>query len=125
MFMQGIVTGIEVLSYADVARLRIESESGVFEVEVPLKVLKEVGINPSPGSSIEISVEKSVSDIEGWDIVLSGEVYLRQESQNRLYVSAGGLQIIIPVSVATDFNNVGDKVYVKLKFPRGAGLGNG
>ncbi len=119
MFMQGIVTGIEVLSYADVARLRIESESGVFEVEVPIKVLKEVGINPSPGSSIEISVEKSVSDIEGWDIVLSGEVYLRQESQNRLYVSAGGLQIIIPVSVATDFNNVGDKVYVKLKFPRG------
>ncbi|QOJ78276.1 hypothetical protein IG193_05770 [Infirmifilum lucidum] len=117
--MQGRVTGVEMLSYADVARLRIEGESGVFEVEIPLKVLKEVGINPLPGSGIEIGVEKSASDFEGWDIVLSGEVYLRQESQNRLYISAGGLQIVIPISVATGFNNVGDKVYVKLRFQRG------
>jgi len=119
MVVLGTIAGIEALKYADVARIKIEAEEGLAVVELPVKILREAGVEPAQGMQVELRVDATPSDLESWDIVLGAEVYSRQESQNALLASAGGLQVVFPESIAKDTAGVGSKVYIKLRFPKG------
>ncbi|MEZ0345443.1 MAG: hypothetical protein ABWK01_02715 [Infirmifilum sp.] len=114
--MKGRIKAMEALSYADVTRFRIELEGGVLEVEIPLKLLQDVGVNPEVGTKVEVELSAKPEELEPWQIVLAGEVYLKQEAQGTLYASAGGLQIVMPTKILTDNIDVGGKVYLKLRF---------
>lgn len=108
----------EALSYADVVNYHIELEAGKAEVEVPVKVLREAGVARNLEGEVEVDVSEEPGDLAPWDVALAGEVYLLQEAQGKLYASAGGLRIVLPLSALPKSVSVGSKIYLKLKFPR-------
>ena len=109
--MRGEVTEVKALSYARVIRLTLKVSGGDVSLEIPQRVLEEVGWDPKPGEKVEVYLSRGLRR-DGWEIVYSGKVYLKKG--DRVYLSFGGL--IGTVSVKRYLNlGVGEKVYMGLK----------
>lgn len=117
--MRGKIVKVSMLSYANVKRFQIEVEGGLLEAEIPVKLLQDVKVNPDAGCEVEVEItkkEKNTGDIGSWDIIMIGETYFKQEAQGKIYASAGGLQLVIPVRLLGDNLNIGDEIIFKIKF---------
>ncbi len=116
--MKGSVKSVEELHYARVKRVEVDLGDGFLAVEVPEKVLEEVGWNPSPGDSVEVELSRERPEsLEGWDIVMGGYVYLKKEEENVIYASLGGLKMTASGEKFYGAFNVDDKVYLMVKLP--------
>ncbi|MGB9708998.1 MAG: hypothetical protein ACP5II_05490 [Infirmifilum sp.] len=114
--MKGTITSMGIVSYANVKRVQIEIEGETLDVEIPDKLLQEVGADPRVGSEVEVELSREPGDLSYWQIVMSAETYLKQEAQGKIYASAGGLQVVIPSKILGDKIDIGEKVYLKLRF---------
>lgn len=116
MFVRGSVRGLEKLHYADVTRISVEvDQKGEVVFEVPDKIIDEVGWTPTLGDRVEVEVSREAGDIDEWDIVMAGEVYLKKEEEKKIMASMGGLQLSLVSEKYYPELKVGDKVFFKLK----------
>lgn len=103
------------LDYARVTRITLEADREESEVEIPDKILREAGLTLSEGDSLEVETSKEAGNLDEWDIVMSGEVYLKAGNPPRVYASLGGLQLVLKSERDYERFQVGERVYIKLR----------
>lgn len=113
--MQVRVERVSRLHYARVIRVAMSSGDGEIELEVPEKVLREAGLSLKEGDALELEVAKERGELDNWDLVMTGEVYLKLSNPPRVYASLGGLQLVLKRENSYEEFRVGDKVYVKVR----------
>ncbi|RLF05007.1 MAG: hypothetical protein DRK00_05470 [Thermoprotei archaeon] len=112
--MRAVVTSVERYDYAKVLRVGMKAGEAELKLELPLKVLEEVGWRPSEGDEVEVELAGEKGDLEEWDIVLSGRL-LSAEGRLITYSFGGLLCTIEGARLETP-----ERVYLRLKVrPRG------
>jgi len=116
--VKGTLKDVDTLHYAHVKKLSIKVRGGLITVEIPEKVLDDAGWTPRPGDSVELEISgEKPRDLDRWDIVMGGDVYLKKEEGKRVYASLGGLRLIVDGEKFYDAYNVDDRIYFSLKKP--------
>ncbi|RLE71195.1 MAG: hypothetical protein DRJ43_00175 [Thermoprotei archaeon] len=87
--MEATVTGVKRYDYARITCIQLKSDDVEVELELPIRILDEVGWMPVKGDRVDMEFKDSREDLTGWDIVLSGKL-LRVEEEKATY-SFGGL----------------------------------
>jgi hypothetical protein len=113
--MIGKIVDVNDLGYALVKRLTISSGNAEVEVEVPVRVLQEANFYAVKDRDVEFEVSHEVGDLDKWQIVMSGEVYLKNEKEKLVFSSLGGLRLAIKSEEFYRDLKVGDKIYFKLR----------
>lgn len=109
--MRAVVTSVERYDYARVLCIGMKSGEAELKLELPLKILEEVGWRPSEGDEVEVELASERGSLEGWDIVLSGRL-LSTEGQAITY-SFGGLLCTIRGARL----EAPERVYLRLRIP--------
>jgi len=82
------VKKVEELDYALVTSIYAEGENSRVKIEIPRRVLEEVGWRPSEGDVLEVALLEK-AEPEEWQIVMSGKPL--KTGKNRVVYSFGGL----------------------------------
>ena len=106
------VTSLENYDYASIVAITMEGEGYKVKLELPQKVLDEVGWRPSVGDGIEMRLESEAGNLDEWDIVLSGTLLKRE--RGLVAYSFGGLVCTIRGRITRPKR----KVYLKLRLLR-------
>lgn len=109
--MKAVVTSVEKYDYAKVLCISMKSGEAVLKLELPLKILEEVGWRPSEGDEVEVELTGERGSLEGWDIILSGRI-LSSKGLGITY-SFGGLLF----EVRGARIEAPEKAYIRLKVP--------
>lgn len=111
------VSSVETYDYAKVAALTMSGEGFEVRLELPLRVLNEVGWEPAAGDELELELSADAGDVDAWEVVLSGTLLKAGESEATY--TFGGLLCTVKGAEVKPFK----KVYLKLRSAR-ASLGS-
>ncbi|MEM0023747.1 MAG: hypothetical protein QXJ38_02480 [Thermofilaceae archaeon] len=103
------VAKVEKYDYADVALLVMEGEGLTASLEVPIKILEEVGWRPAAGDEVELVLGEELGSTDEWDIVMSGKPL--KASEGKIAYTFGGLLLTVMGPEQKPL----EKVYLKLR----------
>lgn len=103
------VSRAEKLDYARVLVLEMEGEGVSARLELPIKVLEEIGWHPSPGDEVEVEVEREPRSVDEWEVVMSGR--LLKAGRGEITYTFGGLLFTLVDSSAEPLK----KTYLMLR----------
>jgi len=103
------VASIEEYDYARVLALTLEGEGLTARLELPRKLLDEIGWRPSQGEEVEVALEGERGSLEDWEIVMSGRVL--RASEGEVAYTFGGLLLVVRGAGVRPLS----KAYLKLR----------
>lgn len=115
--MKVLLSSIKRYDYANVVALLMRGGGYEVRLELPTRVLDEVGWEPRVSDEVELEVTPEGGSLEEWEVVLSGKLLKAGEGEYTL--SCGGLLCTVKGPGASSLA----KAYVRLRRVRGASSG--
>lgn len=106
------MSSVESYDYAKVVALTMSGEGFEVRLELPLRVVEEVGWEIAAGSELELELSTNAEDLDAWEVVLSGK--LLKASESGVTFTFGGLLCTVKGAEVKPL----EKVYLKLRAVR-------